>query len=280
LKIANSEPFVEELIIEPGRAERNYWRDLWRFRELLYFLAYRDILVRYKQTALGVAWALLRPALTMAVFVAFRRMTKMPATGVPDAIFVYSALIPWQFFSNALSEASVSLINNSNLISKVYFPRILVPAGSVVTSLVDFAVTLGLLVVLMLWYRFVPGWQIFLLIPLTVFTLVLSVGTGLLLAALNVEYRDFRYIVPFIVQFGLFVSPVAFATSSVPPRWRVLYSLNPLAGIIDGFRWAILRGQTPLDTVTFGISMAVTTLSLWVGISYFRRTERSFADVI
>jgi lipopolysaccharide transport system permease protein len=272
---------MEELIIEPGRAERNYWRDLWRFRELLYFLAYRDILVRYKQTVLGVAWALLRPALTMLVFVAFRRMTKMPPDPrFPDAIFVYAALIPWQFFSNSLSESSISLIGNANLISKVYFPRLLVPAGSVVTSLVDFAITLGLLAVLMVCYQFAPGWQMLLLIPLLLLTFALSFGTGLLLAALNVKYRDFRYIVPFIVQFGLFVSPIAIATSSVPERWRVAYSLNPMVGIIDGFRWAVLRGATPLEPMTIGISIAMTLMFLWLGISYFRRTERLFADVI
>ena len=272
---------IHELIIEPGRRERNYWRDLWRFRELLYFLAYRDLLVRYKQTVIGVAWALLRPALTMAIFVAFRRMTKLAASdAVPEALLVYSALLPWQFFSTALTEAAASLIGNANLISKVYFPRLLVPAGAVVTSLVDFGVTLGLLAVLMLWYRFVPGLQILLLPILVVLTFGVSVGTGLLLAALNVEYRDFRYIVPFIVQFGLFVSPIAFETRSVPQNWRLLYSLNPLVGIIDGFRWAILRGRTHLDLMTLGLSLTVTVVVLVLGIWYFRRTERSFADVI
>jgi lipopolysaccharide transport system permease protein len=269
-----------ELIIEPGRAERNYWRDLWRFRELLYFLAYRDLLVRYKQTAIGVAWALLRPALTMVIFVAFRRMTKLGSSGVPDAILVYSALLPWQFFSTALTEASASLIANATLISKVYFPRLLIPAGAVVTSLVDFAVTLGLLAVLLLWYRFVPGWQMFFLLPLVVLTFALSFGVGLFLAALNVEYRDFRYIVPFIVQFGLFVSPIAFETAAVPANWRFAYSLNPMAGIIDGFRWAILNRQTPLDLQTLTISVVVTFLFFGFGVWYFRRTERGFADVI
>ena len=271
---------MEELIIEPGRTERNYWKDLWRFRELLYFLAYRDILVRYKQTVLGVAWALLRPALTTLVFVAYRGMTKMPSAGVPDAIFVYAALIPWQFFSNSLTESSASLIGNTNLIAKVYFPRLLIPAGSVVTSLVDFAITIGLLGALMAWYRFTPDWHMLFLIPLTVLTFALSCGTGLLLSALTVEYRDFRYIVPFIVQFGLFVSPIAFTASSVPEKWRVVFALNPMAGIIDGFRWAILRGQKPLDPVTFGISIGITVLFLWFGIVYFRSTERRFADVI
>jgi lipopolysaccharide transport system permease protein len=270
----------EETIIEPGRAERNYWRDLWRFRELLYFLAYRDILVRYKQTVIGVAWALIRPALTMLVFVAFRRMTKQVSVGAPDAIFVYAALLPWQFFSMSLTEASASLVGNANLISKIYFPRLLIPAGAVVTSFVDFAVTIGLLGVLMLWYQFSPSWHILLLVPLTLLTFGLSFGAGLFLAALNVKYRDFRYVVPFIVQFGLFVSPIAFATSSVPANWRLVYSLNPMAGIIDGFRWAILRGITPLDPRTLAISVVMTALFLWFGIWYFRRTERSFADVI
>jgi lipopolysaccharide transport system permease protein len=271
---------AEELIIEAGRAERNYWRDLWRFRELLYFLAYRDILVRYKQTALGVAWALIRPALTMAIFVAFRRMTKITATDVPDVLLVYSALLPWQFFSTALTESSNSLIGNANLISKVYFPRLLVPAGAVVTSMVDFAITLGMLAVLMLWYAFAPGWQILLLPALVALTFGLSIGTGLLLAALNVEYRDFRYIVPFIVQFGLFVSPIAIETSKVPAKWRLALSLNPMTGIIDAFRWSILRGKTPLDPTSLSLSIAVTSLLLGLGIWYFRRTERSFADVI
>ncbi len=271
---------VEETIIEAGRAERNYWRDLWRFRELLYFLAYRDILVRYKQTVIGLAWAILRPALTMLVFVAFRRITNQTSSGAPDAIFVYAALLPWQFFSNALTEASGSLIGNANLISKIYFPRLLIPAGAVVTSFVDFAVMIGLLGVLMLWYQFVPDWRFLMLVPLTILTFGLSFGAGLLLAALNVEYRDFRYVVPFIVQFGLFVSPIAFPTSSVPANWKFVYSLNPMAGIIDGFRWAILRGMTPIDPVTLALSAAMTIFFLVLGIWYFRRTERSFADVI
>jgi homopolymeric O-antigen transport system permease protein len=269
-----------DLIIEPGRRERNYWSDLWRFRELMYLLAYRDVLVRYRQTVIGAAWALIKPGLTMAIFVAFRRMTKLTATEVPDVLLVFSALLPWQFFSTALAESSNSLIGNANLISKVYFPRLLVPASAVVTSLVDFAVTLGLLAVLMLWYRFTPGPQMLLLPALVVLTFALSIGTGLLLAALNVEYRDFRYIVPFIVQFGLFASPIAIETSTVPQPWRFVLSLNPMTGIIDGFRWATLAGRTPLDMVTLSLSATVTSLFLALGIWYFRRTERRFADVI
>lgn len=272
---------MDELIIEPGRSERNYWGDIWRFRELLYFLAYRDVLVRYKQTVIGVAWAVLKPGLTMIIFVAFRRLAKLPDShAVPDAILVYSALLPWQFFSTALTDASSSLITNVNLISKVYFPRLLVPTGAVVTSLVDFFITVGLLALLMLWYGFTPGWQILTLPALLLLTLGLSIGSGLLLAALNVQYRDFRYVVPFVVQLGLFISPIAFETSRVPEKWRLLYSLNPLAGIIDGFRWAILQGRTPLDIETLSISAGVSILFLLLGIWYFRRTERSFADVI
>lgn len=271
---------AQEIILEPGRSERNYWRDLWRFRELLYILTHRDILVRYKQTVIGVAWALLRPGLTMLIFVAFRRMTRQTASSVPDAILVYAALLPWQFFSSALSEASSSLIGNANLVSKVYFPRLLIPASAVVTSFADFGVMLGLLAALMIWYRYVPGWQMLFLIPLTLLTFALSSGMGFLLAALNVEYRDFRYIVPFIVQFGLFVSPVAFQTASVPDDWRMLYALNPMVGIIDGFRWSILRGQTPLALDTLGIAIVMTILFLCLGIWYFRRSERGFADVI
>jgi lipopolysaccharide transport system permease protein len=271
---------MQELIIEPGRAELHYWRDLWRFRELLYFLSQRDILVRYKQTVIGVAWAVLRPILTAAVFVVFRHMTKTANRGVPDAILVFAALLPWLFFSNSLTEASNSLIGNANLISKIYFPRVLIPASSVVTSLVDFLITLLLLAALMACYQFAPGWEILALPALTVLTFSLSIGIGLLLAALNVEYRDFRYIVPFIVQFGLFVSPIAFQTGSVPTKWRFIYSLNPLVGIIDGFRWAILRGQTPIDPLAFGLSILITCLFLAFGLWYFRRTERSFADVI
>jgi lipopolysaccharide transport system permease protein len=271
---------MDELIIEAGRGERNYWRDLWRFRELLYFLAYRDILVRYKQTAIGVAWGLLKPALTMIVFVAFRRMTRITLSDVPDVLLVYSALLPWEFFSTALSESSNSLITNANLISKIYFPRLLVPAGAVVTSLVDFGITLGFLAVLMLWYGFAPGWQILCILPLLALTFALSMGAGLLLAALNVEYRDFRYIVPFIVQFGLFVSPIAIETSKVPAKWRLALALNPMTGIIDSFRWATLRGRTAVNFTSLCLSVVITLLFLCGGIWYFRRTERSFADVI
>jgi lipopolysaccharide transport system permease protein len=269
-----------KLVIEPGRTAKNYWRDLWRYRELMYFLAWRDIAVRYKQTAIGVTWAIIQPAATMLVFVSFRRMVGFAPGSVPDPILVLAAVLPWQFFSTALSNSANSLISNANLISKVYFPRLIIPCGAVVTSLVDFLITLGLLALLMLWYRLMPSWQFAALPFFMLLAFGLSVGFGLLLAALNVEYRDFRYLVPFIVQLGLFVSPIAFSTADVPQRWRTLYAFNPMVGIIDGFRWSITGGQTLLDPTSVVVSVIVTTLFLLLGVWYFRRMERSFADVI
>jgi lipopolysaccharide transport system permease protein len=268
------------LVIEPGMTAKNYWRDLWHYRELLYFLAWRDIAVRYKQTAIGIAWAVIRAALTMLVFVAFRRLVGLPAGEVPEPILVFAAVLPWQFFSSALTESAGSLIENANLVSKIYFPRLIIPCAAVVTSLVDFFIMVGLLIILMVWYGFAPGWQ---LVALPIFVLMaffLALGSGLLFAALNVEYRDFRYVVPFLVQFGLFVSPIAFSTADVPEKWRALYALNPLVGIIDGFRWSLLGGRMSLAPDAILISAAVTVLVIVVGVWYFRRMEHSFADVI
>lgn len=268
------------LVIEPGMTAKNYWRDLWHYRELIYFLAWRDTVVRYKQTAVGVAWALIRPALTMLVFVGFRRLVGLPAGSVPDPILVFAAVLPWQFFASALSESSNSLLGSANLITKIYFPRLLIPLAAVATTLIDFAITLSLLVVLMLWYRFLPGWQIAALPLFLLLAFALSLGLGLLFAALNVEYRDFRYIVPFIVQFGLFISPIAFSTANVPDKWRTLYALNPLVGIIDGFRWSLLAGHADLDPRAVAISAVVTAAMLILGVWYFRHMEHGFADVI
>lgn len=268
------------LIIEPGRSVRNYWSDLWRYRELLYFLAWRDLAVRYKQTAIGVAWALIRPALTMVVFVLFRRLVNLEPVAVPDPILVLAAVVPWQFFSGALTESSNSLIANTNLISKVYFPRLIVPGAAVITALADLLITLGLLALLMAWYGVAPGWQLAFLPLFIVMAFALSFGLGVWLAALNVQYRDFRYVVPFIVQFGLFVSPIAFTTANVPERWRDWVALNPMVGIIDGFRWAILNGQAPLDRGALLTSLVVTSAVVSGGVWYFRRVERRFADVI
>ncbi|MBG1271557.1 ABC transporter permease [Nostoc sp. WHI] len=271
-----------ELVIEVGRTDEQYWKDLWRYRELFYFLAWRDILVRYKQTVIGMLWALIRPFLTMIVFsVIFGNLAKLPSEGAaPYPILVFAGLLPWQFFSNALSECSSSLISNANLISKVYFPRLIVPASSVIVSFVDFLVSAMILLGLMAWYNFVPTWRI-LFLPLFIsIAFAASLGVGLWLAALNVEYRDFRYIVPFIVQFGLYVSPVGFSSSIVPEQWRLLYYLNPMVGVIDGFRWAILGGESKLYWTGFTLSLGLVALLLVSGIWYFRRMERSFADVI
>ena len=275
---------TKELIIEAGRSESQYWKDLWRYRELFYFLAWRDILVRYKQTEIGMAWALIRPFLTMVVFtVVFGQLAKLPSEGVPYPILVFSAMLPWQFFSNALSECSNSLISNANLISKVYFPRLIVPASAVIVSFVDFLVSGMIMLALMAWYNFVPSWRI-LTLPLFIgIAFAASMGVGLWLAALNVKYRDFRYIVPFIVQFGLYISPVGFSSSIVFqrfPQWGWLYSLNPMVGVIDGFRWAILGGESNLYLPGFTLSLGFMALLFVSGVWYFRKVERTFADVI
>ncbi len=273
---------VPELVIEPGRAERNYWRDLWRYRELFYFLAWRDILVRYKQTVIGIAWALIRPFLTMIVFtLVFSKVAKLHAPGsLPYPLMVFAAMLPWQFFSTALSESSGSLIGNANLISKIYFPRLIVPAGAVITSFVDFLITLVLMAAMMLWYHYLPDWRLLTLPLFMALAFGAAFGAGLWLCALNVEYRDFRYIVPFIVQFGLYVSPVGFSSTLVPEKWRMLYALNPMVGVIDGFRWALLRGESPLNWASVLLSCGLVVLLSISGIWYFRRTEKTFADVI
>ena len=270
-----------ELIIEAGRTEKQYWQDLWRYRELFYFLAWRDILVRYKQTAFGIVWALIRPFLTMVVFtVVFGQLAKLPSEGAPYPILVFSAMLPWQFFSNSLSECSNSLIGNANLLSKVYFPRLVVPTSAVVVSFVDFMISGIILLALMAWYNFIPTWRIFTLPLFIGVAFAASMGAGLWLASLNVQYRDFRFIVPFIVQFGLYISPVGFSSTIVPEKWRFLYSLNPMVGVIDGFRWAILGGNSQLYLPGFMLSMALVVLLLVSGIWYFRKMERTFADVI
>ena len=272
----------QKLIIEAGRTEKHYWKDLWRYRELFYFLSWRDILVRYKQTVIGVAWALIRPLLTMVVFtVIFGTLAKLPTEGTaPYPVMVFAAMLPWQFFSAAMVEASGSLIGNANLISKVYFPRFIIPASAVITSFVDFLVSGIILVGLMAWYRFLPSWRILTLPLFVAIALAAAMGVGLWLTALNVKYRDFRYIVPFIAQFGLYISPVGFSSSIVHGKWRLLFSLNPMVGVIDGFRWAILGGEIRIFWPGFLISMALVGILFSTGIWYFRRMERSFADFI
>lgn len=272
----------ELIVLEAGRSERHYWRDIWRYRELFYVLSWRDITVKYKQTVIGIAWAVIRPVLTMIVFtVIFGKVAKLPTEGsAPYAIMVYAAMLPWQFFASSLSESSNSLISNANLITKVYFPRLIIPASTVVTNLVDFLISFAILLILMVYYRYIPNLQILLLPVFLLLAFLASFGCGLFLTSLNVKYRDFRYIVPFIVQFGLYVSPVGFSSSIVPDKYRLLYSLNPMVGVIDGFRWAILGGDSMIYWPGFLLSLAVTIFFLIVGVIIFRNMEKSFADII
>ena len=270
-----------ELVLEAGRTERHYWKDLWTYRELFYFLAWRDILVRYKQTAIGLAWALIRPFLTMLVFVfIFGKVAKLPSDGVPYPILVFAALLPWQFFSNAFMEAGNSLVSNANLISKVYFPRFVVPASAVIVSFLDFLIAGIILVGLMLWYGFAPDWRIVTLPLFIAIAFIAAMGAGLWTASLNVKYQDVRYVIPFVVQFGLYVSPVGFSSTIIPEEWRLLYSLNPMVGVIDGFRWAILGGNAQIYWPGFLLSLLLVLVILVTGIYYFRKTEKSFADII
>jgi len=272
-----------QLIIEPGRTEKNYWKDLWRYRELFYILAWRDVKVRYKQTVIGVLWSVVRPLLTMLVFtIIFSKIAKLPTEGTtPYAILVYTAMLPWQFFSTALTESSNSLVNNNTLISKVYFPRLIIPASAVIASFVDFLISFVILFGLMFYYHYMPPVQILLLPIFLIFVFLTSFSLGLYLTAVNVKYRDFRYIIPFIVQFGLYVSPVGFSSNVIPEKWRLLYDLNPMVGVIDGFRWCI-AGDTFTKKTMFSIciSLIITVLMLAFGIYYFRKTEKTFADII
>ena len=267
--------------IEAGKTEKNYWQDLWRYRELFYILAWRDIAVRYKQTAIGIAWAVLRPLLSMIVFtVIFGKIAKLPSEGVPYPIFVFAAMLPWTFFATAFSSASESLVGNANLISKVYFPRLIIPVASIVVALVDFMISFVILLLLMLWYHFLPSWHILLIPFLLLIAFGAALGAGLFVTSLNVKYRDFRFIVPFVVQLGLYISPVGFSTTLVPEEYRLLYYLNPMVSVIDGFRWAITGGRTSFNITELIISIIVTIGLLIVGIRQFRKTEKTFADVI
>ena len=270
-----------DIILEPGKRYKGYWRELWNHRELFFFLSWRDILVRYKQTAIGIAWAVIRPLLTMLVLVViFQKLGKFPSEGVPYAILVFSAMLPWQFFAVSFSEARSSLLSNSAMLTKIYFPRLIVPASTTIVALVDFLISFLILCGLMLWYQFVPDWKIVLLPLFLLLALITSLGAGILIVALNVKYRDFRYIVPFIVQFGLLISPVGFSSSIVPEQWRLLYSINPMVGVIDGFRWAILGGEGFLYVPGFLLSIGCALFIFLLGIWYFRRMEKGFADVI
>lgn len=273
---------MSRLVIEAGKTERRYWLDIWTYRELFWFLSWRDTLVRYKQTAIGILWAVLRPVLSTITFVfVFNRLAKMPSDGeVPYTLMVFAAMLPWQFFSSALSEASNSLINNANMISKIYFPRLIMPASAVIVALVDFLITFVILLAMMLFYGIAPTWKILAIIPLTGIAFLAAFGAGLWLAALNVQYRDFRYVLPFLIQFGLYLSPVGYSSSSVPEEWRLLYSMNPMVGIIDGFRWAITGTSSFIHLGAFIVSLTFVFLLAASGLWYFRKMERAFADVI
>lgn len=270
------------LILEAGRAEEHYWRDLWRYRELFSVLAWRDVAVRYKQTVVGVAWAVLRPLLTMIIFtVVFGRLAGLPSEGhAPYALLVFAGLLPWTLFSTSLTGAAESMVSNANLIGKVYFPRMIVPVATMVAALIDFLISLVLLAGLMLWYQFLPGWQILLLPIFVALAMLASLGPGLWITALNIKYRDFRVVIPFLIQVGLYISPVGFSSSIVPEKWHWLYRLNPLVGLIEGFRWSILGGESEISAPGFLLSLAVISFFLWLGISRFRAAERTFADLI
>lgn len=272
-----------KIIIEPGRTEKNYWKDLWRYRELFYILSWRDIKVRYKQTTLGILWAIIRPLLTMVVFTfVFGKVAKMDThSSVPYAIIVFAGLLPWQFFSNAITESSNSLIGNTNLITKVYFPRLIIPVSSVITSFIDFLISFVILLVLFVVYQYTPPWQILLIPVFWIMVFMASFGPGLWLTAMNVKYRDFRYIIPFIVQFGLFISPVGYSSGQIPEKWMWLFSLNPMVGVIDVFRWCIVAdAPNPMLHYPFYISLGVTLFFVWLSIYQFRKMEKNFADLI
>ena len=277
------QPMRDEIVIQAGRSERHYWLDLWNYRELLQVLAWRDLSVRYKQTVIGVLWALIRPVLTILVFtIIFGRIAGMPTDGnAPYPLMVFAGMLPWSFFSTSLADASSSLISagNAGLISKVYFPRLIVPIAAVMVGLADFLISFALFVAMMVWYRFMPGWQIIFLPLFTTIVFMASVGIGTWVTALNVKYRDFRYVIPFMLQLGLYISPVGFSSGIIPHHWRLLYSINPMVGVIDGFRWCLL-GQSHLYWPAFAFSVGGSTFFVWLGVRTFRKMERSFADLI
>lgn len=270
------------IILGAGRSSGQYWRDLWQYRELFAVLAWRDIAVRYKQTVIGVAWAVIRPMLTMLVLTfVFGRVAKLPTLlDVPYPLLVFSALLPWFLFATILSEASASMVGNANLISKVYFPRLIVPVAAAMVAIVDLAINLLILAGLFLWYQFLPSWQVLALPIFVLLGIAASLGPALFITALNVKYRDFRYVIPFIIQFGVYITPVGFSMSVLPPQWQLLMYLNPAVGAIEGFRWCLLGGSNPISILGMALNVGVVGVLLAMGIGYFRRTERGFADII
>ena len=272
---------IKTTVIEANKSGKYYWRDLWTYRELFIFLAWRDILVRYKQTIIGVAWSILRPVITMIVLtVIFGKLAGLPSENIPYPILVYSALLPWNFFANSFSEGSNSLIANSNMLSKIYFPRIIVPTSTIVVNIIDTAIAFLILFVLMIYYNYFPTIN-FIFMPLFfIIALVTTLGASYFISALNVKYRDFRFVVPFIVQFGLYISPVGFASTNIPENFRLLYYINPMAGVIDGFRWSMLRTDQDLFIPGIALAILMSLVIFTIGLSYFRKTEKEFADVI
>lgn len=278
-----------KIIIEPGTENSNYIKDLWNYRGLFYFLAWRDILVRYKQTVIGILWSVLQPLISIVVFtVVFNKLGKFPSEGgVPYAIMVCAGMLPWQFFSSSFSSCANSLIANSNLLSKVYFPRLIVPASTIIVTLIDFLISFLILIGLFVWYGFLPDSKIFMLPLFLILAIITAMGAGLFIAALNVKFRDFKYIVPFIIQFGIYISPVGYSSSAmvynnpdIPELLKNIYPLNPMVGVIDGFRWCILGGESQLHLHSLIASIVISILFLILGVWYFRKMEKSFADVI
>lgn len=277
--MSNNEDYT--IVIRAGKTEGNYWKDIWNYRELFAFMAWRDILVRYKQTVIGIAWSVIRPVLTMIVFtIIFGKIAKLPSDGVPYPILVFAATLPWQFFATALSESSNSLVSNAGMVSKIYFPRLVIPSSTIISNLVDFCISFVILCVMMVIFKYTPDIRILLLPFFLLLALITALGAGFWFSSLNVKYRDFRYIIPFIVQFGLYISPVGFSSNVIPEAWRLVYSLNPMVGVIDGFRWCILGGQAELYWPGFILSVVLSLTIFISGVAFFRKTEKTFADVI
>jgi lipopolysaccharide transport system permease protein len=281
-KQGNSVGGYQEIVLTPGASQKNYLADIWRYRELFLVLAWRDIAVRYKQTVIGILWAILRPLLTMMVFtVVFGKLAHLPGDGLePYPLLVFSGMLPWFLFSSILSDASNSLQTNASLVTKVYFPRLIIPLSATVVALVDFAINFFILLLIMTFYRFAPTFRILFVPAFAAYTLLIAFGPVMLLSALNVKYRDFRFLIPFIVQFGLYISPVGFSSGVVPEHFRLLYNLNPMVGAIDGFRWCVLGDESRMFVPGLISGTFVTAASLLFGWRYFRKTENSFADMI
>jgi lipopolysaccharide transport system permease protein len=267
--------------IESGKAERHYWADLWRYRELFFILAWRDVAVQYKQAVMGILWAVMRPLLTMLIMVVvFSKIAKLPSEGIPYPVFVFAAMLPWTFFATAFASAGNSLVGNANLISKVYFPRLIIPAASIMVALVDFLISFSILIALMLCYSIIPSWHMLTLPLFLLLGFFAAFGAGLFISALNVKYRDFKFMIPFVTQLGLYISPVAFSTTLVPEQYQLLYYMNPMVAVVDGFRWAVSGGQTALNMTEIVMSVIIVTVFCILGTIYFRKTEKTFADVI